>query len=107
MTDILFDVVARDLILTDNDFTVTDQAQTSVQNAGIILESRVSNLLQPQVGIGFNSQVMGGDVAQASAQLSRCVSQILADGALQANWVSIPPPPNTQFDFSLSANYAD
>lgn len=107
MTDIQFDPISRSLVIVDNDFSVADQAQVSTQNAGIILESRVSNLLQPQIGCGFNSQVMGGDVAQASAQLSRAVSQILADGALQSSWQSIPPPPNVQFDFSLSASYAD
>lgn len=107
MNDIEWDCVNRDLILTDNDFTLTDQSQTSVQNAGIILESRVGNLLNPQLGIGFNSQVLGGNIAEASFQLSRAISQILSDGALNASWDSVPPPPNVQFDFSLSANYAD
>jgi hypothetical protein len=107
MTDLQWDAVNRNLVIIDNDFAETDQQQCSTQNAGIILEGRVVNLLNPQIGVGFNSQVMGGDVAQASAQLSRAVSQILADGALQSSWQSIPPPPNVQFDFSLNASYAD
>lgn len=103
MNDISFDAIFRDLNFENNDFQINETP--SVQNAAIILESRCGNLLQPQIGIGFNSQVLGGNTAEAAFELNRCVSQILADGALSASWSPIPNPPNVQFDFNLSAQY--
>lgn len=83
-------------------FTLIDNP--SAQNAGIILEGKAFNILQPQFGIGYNNQVLGGNVANATFELNRAVGQIQADGG-KASWKSIPPPPNVQFDFELDANY--
>lgn len=102
--DIQFDPIFRDIVFSDNDFSLTNNPST--QNGGIILESRVGNLLQPQVGTGFNSQVLGDNVANAAFELNRTVSQIVQDGGT-ADWKSIPPPPNTNFDFSLNVNYPE
>lgn len=104
MQDISFNPIERDLVFENNDFQINETP--SVQNAAIILESRAGNLLQPQIGIGFNSQVLGGNTSEAAFELNRTVTQILADGALTASWAPIPNPPNVQFDFNLSAQYS-
>jgi hypothetical protein len=105
--DLQFDPLKRDMVFAPNgDFQViTDVATMSTQNGTILLEARAMNITMPQYGIGFNSQVLGGPVANAVAQLNRCVSQIQSDGG-QASWVKIPPPPGLQFDFQLNVNYS-
>lgn len=103
MLDLVFNPITRDMPLTANgDFETTSDPST--QNGAIILESRTAVLANPAVGIGFNSQVLGDDVANATFELNRCVGQIRADGGA-ADWRSIPPPPNIQFDFNLSVKY--
>jgi len=100
---LVWDCNTRDIVFDSNgDFAVTDNP--SAQNAGIILGARVFNILQPQFGIGYKSQVIGGNVANATFELNRAVTQIQADGG-RATWRSIPPPPNVQFDFEMDANY--
>lgn len=103
MNDILWNPILRDLPLTANgDLQINTNPST--QNGTIILESRCAILLQPQVGIGYNNQVLGGNIGDATFELNRCVSQIQADNG-NAAWKSIPPPPNVQFDFEISVNY--
>lgn len=104
--DIKFDPIKRNLVIQDDDFVMTDTVDASTQNGTILLEARAMNLIQPQYGIGFDSQVQGGDVANATFEMNRCVGQVKDDGG-QASWRSIPPPPNQQFDFSLQVSYPD
>jgi hypothetical protein len=102
-TDLTFDATNREMPLTaDGDFIIN--TNPSVQNGIIILKGRVINLVKPQLGIGFNSQVLGSDVSEATFQLNRCVVQIQSDGG-NAAWRPIAPPPGKQFDFSLDVNY--
>lgn len=102
-SDIVWNVQTRDIeFATDGDFLTTDNA--SVQNGGILLEARCMNILFPAAGIGFNSQVLGGNTSQAAFQLNRWVSQVRADGGV-ANWKRNTNPPNINFDFSADVNY--
>lgn len=106
MFDLIFDPIKRDLVFAENGdiATSTDNSVISTQNGTILLEGRAMNILQPAYGIGFNSQVQGGDEAQAAFQLNRWVSQCQSDGG-SAQWIKIPNPPNTQFDFEAAISY--
>lgn len=100
---LVFDPITREMPRTNTgDFETSTNLST--QNATIILESRCAILTQPQIGIGFNSQILGGDVAQATFQLNRTCDQIRSDNGL-ASWKRLPNPPNVQFDFELDVNY--
>lgn len=102
-SDIVFNPITRDLeFAPDGDFLTTDNPST--QNGTILLEARCMNILQPQFGIGFNSQVLGGNTSQAAFQLNRWNSQILADGG-KSSWVRKPNTENVQFDFIANVNY--
>ena len=102
-TKLVWDCNTRDIVFdSDGDFATTDNP--SAQNAGIILEARAFNILQPQFGIGYNSQVLGGNVANATYELNRALAQISADGG-RATWKPVPLLPNEQFDFELDASY--
>lgn len=102
-TDIIFDPILRDLVFApDGDFATTDNPST--QNGTILLEARCMNILQPQFGIGFNSQVLGGDTSQAAFQLNRWTAMVRADGGV-ANWKRKNNPPNINFDFEGNVSY--
>jgi hypothetical protein len=104
--DLQFNPITRDMVFQPNgDFaTVQDQSTLSTQNSVILLEARVMNVLNPAAGIGFNSQVLGGDVTQATQQLNRWAQQTSQDGGV-CQWQRIPAPANVQFDFSASVSY--
>lgn len=76
----------------------------STQNGGIILEARCMNVNQPQAGIGFNSQVIGGNLGNVALELNRWNAQIAADGG-RSRWVRLPNAPNQQFTFQADVNY--
>lgn len=106
--DLVFDPILRDLVFAENgDIAVTDsQSVISTQNGTVILEARCMNILFPAFGIGYNSQILGGDSAQAAFQLNRWVSQISQDnGNGRASWKRKSNPPNIQFDFEASVRY--
>lgn len=104
--DIIFNPITRDLEFAANGdiATTSDNSVISTQNGTILLEGRAMNITNPAFGIGFNSQVQGGDEAQAAFQLNRWVQQISADNGT-ASWVKTPNPPNVQFDFQGNVNY--
>lgn len=103
MNDIVFDTNVRDILFApDGDFLLT--SNPSVQNGSILLQARCMNILQPQFGIGYNSQVLGSDETQAAFQLNRWIAQINSDNGT-GSWIKIPNPPNVNFDFNGSVNY--
>lgn len=104
--DFVFSPTSRDLSFNQDGTlqTIQSQGQLSTQNATIILLGQVFNVLQPAAGIGYESAVLGNDVANAAFNLNRWVSQCAIDGGNVA-WQRIPPPPNQQFDFSAVCNY--
>lgn len=106
MTDLVWNPVLRDMVFAPNgDFEVSsDNSVLSTQCGTILLEGRAMNILQPSYGIGYNSQILGGDEAQAAFQLNRWKSQVRSDGGT-SNWVKIPNPPNVQFDFNATVSY--
>jgi len=105
MPYLIFNPNTRDLETAPDGSIATTTTVPSAQRAGIILEARCFNVYQPQFGIGFNNQVLGGNTSQAAFQLNRCISQIAADKG-SASWQTLPNPENVQFDFSLTANYS-
>jgi len=106
MNDIVWDVEQRDISFGPDglagDFLLTTNPST--QNGGILLEARCMNILQCQFGIGFNSQVLGGNTAGAAFQMNRWVQQIFSDGAT-GSWQPLPPVENVQFNFAAECNY--
>lgn len=103
LTDITFDPISRDLLFAPNgDFLVNENCST--QNSTIMLEARVMNIQAPSFGIGYNSQILGSDVAEAAFQLNRWNSQISADGG-KSSWIRNNNPPNIQFDFTGLCDY--
>jgi hypothetical protein len=102
---LIWDCNVRDLVEALDGSIATTTTVPSAQRAGIILKARCFNIYQPQFGIGYNSQVLGGNTSQAAFQLNRCISQIVSDKG-SASWQTLPNPPDVQFDFSLTANYS-
>ena len=88
MDDLLFDIIAREIVMDANDFSTT--SNPSVQNAGIIAYSRGANPLLPMMGIGLTPQVVNGSVKEFVFELNRWQAQTLGDGATLAKW-SITP----------------
>lgn len=100
LLEILFDINARDCIMTNGDFTTT--SNPSVQNGGLLLLSRATNIFNLLMGIGIN-QVRGGTVAQAAYEMNRWVQQVKLDGG-QANYTATPTGPMS-CSFNWNVNY--
>lgn len=104
--DLLFNPILRDLPNGGGDAAIVETAsQLSTQNGTILLEARVMNILKPVAGIGFNNQIIGGNVAGAAFQLNRWSAQCIQDGALLATWNRVVSPENISFDFASQVNY--
>lgn len=104
--DFLWNPTSRDLeFQSDGELAfVETQSQLSTQCGTILLLGRCFNVLQPSAGIGYSSQILGNNEAQAGFQLNRWNSQVAADNG-QSNWRRIAPPPNIQFDFESTVSY--
>ena|ERR1700723_1987970 len=104
--DFLWNPVQRDLeFQPDGELAfVETQSQLSTQNGTVLLLARCMNVLAPAAGVGYQSQILGNDVAQAALQLNRWTSQVSADNGA-ASWQRVPAPANIQFDFSALCNY--
>lgn len=101
--DIEFDVVTREIIFAPNgDFSTVDNPST--QNGAILLEARCMNITNPSYGIGFNSQIIGSDSAQAAFQLNRWAAMVGQDNG-RAKWKPLNNPPNIQFNFECDVDY--
>lgn len=100
MYEILFDINARDCIMAKGDFTIT--TNPSVQNGGLLLMARATNIFNLIMGIGIN-QVRGGTVAQATYEMNRWVQQVKQDGG-QANYTATPTGPMS-CSFNWKVNY--
>lgn len=107
MQDFLFDIVAREIVLTDGthgDFVTT--TNPSVQDGGAILYSRGVNLRNPMVGIDIDSIVNGGAGSPTPAfDLNRWKSQALTDGATTAKWTAGAVQPNGEFAYTIQVSY--
>lgn len=102
-SDIEFDPIKRDLVFAqDGDFQVISNPST--QNGTILLEARCMNILQPQYGIGFNSQIIGSATSEAAFQLNRWNSQISADGG-RSKWRTLPKTNDQNFNFEADVDY--
>jgi hypothetical protein len=87
MLDILFDILAREIVMTGSgdtgDFAVT--TNPSVQNGGNLLNSRVAVLTNPMFGTGVN-QMIGGNPVVATYEMNRWKTMCMQDGATVAKW---------------------
>jgi len=105
MTDILFDIKTREIIMFKPGTSVEDVVLTdnpSVQNGGILLFSRVANVTMPIGGIGME-QVMNGSTYNAAFELNRWKAQAYKDGAKIASWKSSTV--NNQLNFVTDQSY--
>jgi hypothetical protein len=99
--DIQFDIVTREIVMKDNDFTTTENP--SVQNGGILLYSRCTNLGQPMAGIGME-EVIGADMTKTAYELNRWQQMAKDDGATIAKWSAIQLP-NNVVGFQTEVSY--
>jgi hypothetical protein len=83
MGDLLFDPITREMVITDGDFTYTDNP--SVQNAAVILYARGFNLYQPTIGIGIGD-IINSHPEKAVFAMNRWKKQMVNDGATKANY---------------------
>lgn len=83
MKDIEFDVSTREMTIVDGDLTYTEDS--SMQHAGIILDSKSDFLDSPMLGIGFTS-VVGDDMSNVNYELNRWKEQTKSDGAKIASF---------------------
>lgn len=107
MNDILFDIITREIVLTDSlfttdlDFKTTDNP--SVQNGGICLFGRCINLSYPMFGIGME-EPMGANMNKMAYELNRWQTQVKNDGATVATWKAVYIQPN-KADFETDISY--
>ena len=107
MMDVLFDIVARDIVMTGNgetgDFSVTENP--SVQNGGILLRSKVAVLNSPMAGIGLPEQVMGSHPSVVTAELNRWKGMCSRDGATIAKYNASVTPQGVLSLESIEVSY--
>lgn len=100
MTDLLFDITSRELVMNNNDLVITENP--SVQCGGILLFSRCAFINNPMIGVGME-QTMGGSPANATFELNRWKQQAIADGATLATWNASYP--NSKLTFVTNQSY--
>lgn len=88
MRDILFSIITREIVMSNNDFAVTDNP--SVQNGGILEYSLGAFPLTPMYGVGIVPQVIGGARRDLVFLLNRWQQQAYQDGATLAKWIIEP-----------------
>lgn len=107
MLDFLFDIIKREIVLsqgTHGDFVTT--VNPSVQNGGALLYSRGTNLRNLIAGIDINTIVNGGAGSPAPAfELNRWKAQALNDGATKAKWTAGDVQFNADFQFTTIISY--
>jgi hypothetical protein len=92
MNDIQFDIVTREIVLRNNDFSL--QSNPSVQNGGIALYSRADNLRFPMFGIGVEDMI-NADMTKVAFEMNRWQTMVSNDGAVIARWTAVPYQGNT------------
>ena len=100
MFDIVFDIEKRNVVMSGGSFTYT--TNPSVQNGGLLMLARATNVKNLIMGIGIN-QLRGGAVAQANYELNRWKQQVVQDGG-QAE-VSYVIGEDGQPNFTWDVNY--
>ena len=100
MTDLKFDVDTMEMIITDGDFTLSDNL--SEQNAGLILFTKNINLFAPTVGVGIGG-VLNSDKSIIQNYLNRWVGQTKDDGSKKSTWNIIVK--DEGFEIKTTADY--
>jgi hypothetical protein len=99
MGDLFFDPIARDLVITDGDFTFTDNP--SIQNAEIMKDAHCFSILKPIFGIGLQ-RVMNAPVRVVNFEMNRWQQQVLQDGATKANFTITIVNNEPKIDITIS-----
>lgn len=84
ITDILFDIGTREIVMKNDDFATTDNP--SVQNGGIIEAGKGFNPENPLLGIGLLKGLQGANAQRLTFDMNRWKSQCINDGATLARW---------------------
>lgn len=85
MSDLYFDTVSREIVLTDGDFSLTDNPST--QNGAILQYSRASIMRFPLLGVGME-QIINSPDATAAYEMNRWQTQCKRDGAQLAKYIN-------------------
>ncbi len=102
MKDIEFDVTNREITIVNEDLVYT--VDSSMQHAGIILDSKTDFLDNPNLGIGFTS-VIGSDLSNANYELNRWRDQVKTDGAKIALFTPSLNPDTYELQTNLKVQY--
>lgn len=86
MLDLKFDIVTREIVMQDGDFSL--QSNPSVQNGGIALYSRADILSVPMFGIGVEDMVNAG-MTKVTYEMNRWKTMVANDGATVAKWSAV------------------
>ncbi len=101
MKTIKFNISTREVTIESGRSVINTDA--SVQNAGIILESRASFSQNPLIGIGFSDEIAQGNQDKAIYELDRWKGQVLADGAEKVNYAIVPN--SNPIQYTIDAKY--
>ena len=106
MQDFLFDIVKREIVLsegTHGDFVLTNNP--SIQNGDGLLYSRGANLRNPMMGVGIEELVNAGAGADTSTyEMNRWKAQVALDGG-KGTWTSKPVSALGDFVYTTKVNY--
>ena len=81
--DFKFDILNMDMVIENGDFVI--ETNPSIQNSGLILETKNFNSLFPTLGIGIRG-VINSKIDIVYAFLNKWNRQVISDGAKSANW---------------------
>lgn len=102
MIDLNFDIVARDLVMSDNDFAETSLPDT--QNGGIIQYSRCAFLSNPILGVGMEELINTNNGGKVAKEMNRWQAQCIQDGALTAKWSPVNSITGPVNNITITAN---
>lgn len=83
MLDLNFDIVTREIVMKDNDFDTT--VNPSVQNGGILLNSRGAFISNPMAGVGLENTI-NAIATILAREMNRWKAQVLNDGGTICRW---------------------
>lgn len=84
MKDLSFNINTRELEVVNGQISITKDS--SVQNGGIIKDTRCINVLSPILGVGFNP--INSQMNENISELNRWKAQCKSDGAKVANYTA-------------------
>lgn len=102
MKEILWDFNINDIVFSNDDFSVVEDA--SNQNATLIFMKSCVNVSAADVGVGFEEVYANISQNEANILVTEGIRQVRADGA-QDVFIKAESTGGGNFDVNISANY--